>query len=119
MSSILKDPIYNAIYNGIRCEIDITIEKDCGRSALILIYSGIDAMAYLARPISQDYNEPQDFKDWVTSYLHIKGSVKITPDEWWAARCGIVHTYTPFSRKHKDGNVRILIYMAGGPSHTA
>ena len=76
-------------------------------------------MSYLARPISHEYNTPQDFKDWVTTYLHIKGDIKITPDEWWAARNGIVHTYTPLSKKHNDSNIRILQYFAGGCLHTA
>jgi hypothetical protein len=112
---MLQDPITNAINNGIRHSIDINIENKCYRSAIILIYSGIDAMAYLARPISQEYNTPQDFKDWVTSYLHIEGKTIITPDEWWAARNGIVHTYTPFSQKHKDSNIRVLQYFTHLP----
>ena len=115
MNSVSKDPIYNAIYSGIRRDIDIAIKNNCRRSAIILIYAGIDAMAYLARPISQEYNTSQDFKDWVTSYLHIEGKTIITPDEWWAARNGIIHTYTPFSKTHEDSNIRVLQYITHFP----
>jgi hypothetical protein len=115
VSSISQDPITNAINNGIRRSIDITIKNKCYRSTVILIYSGIDAMSYLARPISHEHNTSQDFKDWVTKYFHIEGKTKITSDEWWAARCGIIHTYTPFSKKHKDSNVRVLEYAIHFP----
>jgi hypothetical protein len=119
MNSISRDPIVNAINNGIRRDIDIAVENECFRSALILIYSGIDAMAHLSRPKSREYNTPQDFKDWVKRYFHIEGTTSITPDEWWAARNGIVHTYTPFSKKHKQNGVRVLGYMVGAHPHIA
>jgi hypothetical protein len=47
MNSIEIDPIINAIYRGIKRGIQIAIENDCFDSAIILILSGIDSMAYL------------------------------------------------------------------------
>jgi hypothetical protein len=40
-----EDPVINAIYKGIRPGIDLTIEHNCLSSAVVLILSGIDAIA--------------------------------------------------------------------------
>lgn len=112
MNSISRDPIYNAINNGIRRDINVAIENKCYRSTIILIYCGIDAMAYLSRPKTHEYSKPQDFKNWVEKYFHVEGETKITPDEWWVARNGWVHAYTIFSNKNRS--TRSLAYMVEG-----
>ena len=50
MSELSRDPIINALHNGIKPSIRMTLENDCLDSAVILILSGIDAMAYLGMP---------------------------------------------------------------------
>src|SRR5262249_22204392 len=80
--------------------------------ALILAYSTIDAFASLAR------NDPEestsaDFKAWVGTYL-VPGSElegRVTPDELWAARCGLLHTFGPEARDVRKKGVRRVIYL--------
>ena len=49
-----RDPIINVIHNGIKRGIRVALENNCLPAALILIYSGIDTMAYLNMPADQD-----------------------------------------------------------------
>lgn len=50
MADLSQDPIINVIHNNIRKGIDVTIGNKCLGSAVILILSAIDAMAYLGMP---------------------------------------------------------------------
>lgn len=113
--TLSRDPIINAINNGIKRDIDITVENDCGRAAIILIYSAIDAMANINRPEAQKYNTSTDFKDWVSRYFCIEGETKITPEEWWAARNATVHTYGIFARDNIEKNTRCIGYIFKSP----
>ena len=44
--------------------INVTLEHDCDASAVILILSAIDAMAYLTMPKDQRDVRPDDFIKW-------------------------------------------------------
>ena len=50
MNDLSRDPIVNAIDNGIRRGIQVAIDNGCYGSAVTLIYAGIDAMAFLGMP---------------------------------------------------------------------
>ena len=113
-SRISQDPVYNAIYQGICRDIDITIENKCWRAAVILIFAGIDAMAHLGRPTVSKFNEADNFKNWVERYFHLNGHTTVSSEEWWAARNAIVHTYGAYARAHsKRSDLRVLSWMVG------
>lgn len=111
---IQKDPIINAIYKGIKKGIEVAFESGCLGSALILIYSGIDAMAYLSMPESQKGVRSRDFKQWVTRYIQIDAKETITTEEFYSARCAVLHTYGVESGKTRSGHARMIGYMVGG-----
>jgi hypothetical protein len=78
---------------------------------LALVYSGIDVVASLeAKP-----NEKVKayFVKWVESYLLKAGSLKCSGIELYAARCGIVHTFTSRSDFSKKGKARSIYYAWG------
>jgi len=52
MADLSQDPVINSVYNGIKRGIRVALENDCFGSAVILILSGIDTMAYIAMPAS-------------------------------------------------------------------
>ncbi|HEY5124999.1 MAG TPA: hypothetical protein VIK14_14800 [Ignavibacteria bacterium] len=106
-----KDPINNAINEGIRRSININLDNKCFGAAIILIFAGIDAMSCLNREEEKDYNDSIDFKIWVEKYFHVFGQTKITPEEWWAARNAIIHTYGAYSKLHNEQDVRVLSWM--------
>jgi len=69
MTDLSRDPIINAVHNGIKRGIRVAIENDCLGSAVILILSGIDSMAYLAMPATQDDVTRSDFVRWAEQYI--------------------------------------------------
>lgn len=106
-----KDPVQNAINDGIRRSINVTIDQQCWGAAVVLIFAGIDAMANLARPVEKEFNDAEDFKEWVKRYLILKGQTQITPDEWWVARNAITHTFGAYAKGHKKNGIRLLGWM--------
>jgi hypothetical protein len=111
MKTPSRDPINNAINEGIRRDINVAIDNGCFRAAVILIFAGIDAMSHISRPASDKYNGPDDFKNWVKRYFHVSGQTTVTPEEWWAARNAIIHTYGGYARLHEQPGVRIIGWM--------
>ena len=108
---VSREPIENAIYRGIVRGIQVALQNKCYRAVLVLIYSGIDAMANLTRPDDQVEVEPNDFTDWVTKYIEIDAEEQVTPEEFYGARCGVLHTYGVESRKTRHGKARKVGYM--------
>lgn len=117
MKYISSDPVNNAINDGMLRDINICIENECFRAAVILIFAGIDAMSYMNRPEGNQYNDSKDFKNWVSKYFHVFGQTKITSEEWWAARNAIVHSYGAYSKLHKKKDVRVLGWMVNSDPH--
>ncbi len=111
---ISRDPVTNAIYGGIKRGIRVALDNECYGSALILIFAGIDAMANLGRPESQKEVQPADFIRWVDTYIKIDSEEQITGEEFYSARCAVLHTYGVESRRTTSGTARKLGYMVGG-----
>lgn len=88
-----NDPIQNIIYDGIRKGIDACLAAECHRSALVLIYSAIDTMAYLSMGPGRQKVEKNDFIQWSERYLDIAGETVVTGLEWYSARCAILHNF--------------------------
>ncbi len=112
-----SDPFINAIYQGIKRGIQVAYGNECYGACLILIYCGVDAMAYLDIPPNQAEVESKDFIQWAERYLSPKlgnQTTRITGDELYSARCAVVHTYSVYPRKTKSRKVRIIGYVVGG-----
>jgi hypothetical protein len=105
------DPIINIIINGIKRDIKISFENQCYRAVLILIYAGIDAMAYLNMAHGKSEVDKIDFIEWVEKYIHIEGETSIKGVEFYAARCSIIHSYGVHSRITAMGESRLISYM--------
>jgi hypothetical protein len=109
---IVHPSIERVLYGkrGIVAGIESCVNAMCVMSALTLIYSAIDAIAGLARDLDKKENDGGDFKAWVGLYYLPSLTASITSQDLWAARCGIVHAYSPHSGLSHSGDVRILIY---------
>ena len=112
MTDRARDPVINAIHSGIRRGIQVTVENDCLASAVILIYSGIDTMAYLAMPEGQAEVKPRDFIDWAERYIKFPCKDQLTGADMFGARCAMVHTYSVSSRLSRAGKARIIGYLS-------
>lgn len=111
MPSLSRDPIINAVYNGIKKGIRVALENECYGSAVILIYSGIDTMAYLSIPDGQEDVTRNDFIKWANGYISFPCKEQVTGLELYGARCGMVHTYSIASRLSRQGKCRQIGYV--------
>jgi hypothetical protein len=97
--------------------IDLLVDGEYQRPALILIYSAIDASASLARPVSKEYSTRQDFFRWVDRYLLTSGAApRCSAIDLYAARCGLLHTHAPEAALSDSGEARIIGYAWGNAS---
>jgi hypothetical protein len=100
--------------------IDLCIKSKYLLSALKLIYSAIDNMAFLWADI--EYTTPTDFKRFADSYILQNSDLDCTSDELYIARCGLLHQNTANNRKLSPGT-RYIFYSWGtyqpnqGPEH--
>ena len=111
ITDLSRDPIINAVHNGIKQGIRTMLEHDCLGSAVILILSGIDAMAYIAMPAKQDDVTRRDFVRWVEQYIKLPCSEQLTGLDLYGARCAMLHNYGVASDLSRKGKCRQVGYM--------
>ena len=86
------------------------LEANYHESAMILLYSGIDAMAWLTRPANIDDVRGQDFIDWINAYFLPDSGFTLTATDLFAARCGLVHSNTAESKLNRKGQASKVFY---------
>jgi hypothetical protein len=106
-----QDPIINVIHNGIRKGINVTLENGCEGSAVILILSAIDTMAYLSMPQEQEDVTKTDFIGWADRYIRFPGTEQLTGADLYGARCAMLHSYGIVSQLSREGKCRMVAYM--------
>ena len=114
MTSLDKDPVINAIYKGIKAGIEVTLNNGCLSSCAILIYAGIDSMAYLDMPQSQSEVTSGDFIQWVDKYIRFPCREQLSGADLYGARCSMLHQYGVESRMSREGKCRVVGYMDKG-----
>ena len=78
---------------------------------LVLLYTGIDVMASL-EPLPGEGTQ-STFVRWADRYLLNGRGFPCTALDLFAARCGILHTFTPDSRLYREGKARQIAYAWG------
>jgi hypothetical protein len=98
--------------------IDILSENNLISPTLVLIYSTIDAAAWLDVRGDRDV-KARDFITWVNSYLLPNSGLACTAEELYGARCGLLHSMTGESRLSRQRGVRFISYAHGDQSAEA
>ena len=95
---------------------DECVNKHRVLPALVLIYTGIDSVSWIA---SEDPNEKPGtrFKNWVDAWMLKNGKLNCTAEELYAARCGVLHRLTPDSTLSEKNGVRKITYAWGKAKH--
>lgn len=93
--------------------IELCLNAKLQRSSLVLLYSGIDIVAWLNRPVSKERATRKDFISWIDDYLLPNTNIKYEAIDLYAARCGIVHSYSFSSRLSKKGEAKEIYYSYG------
>jgi hypothetical protein len=107
-----RDPITKAVYGGIKKGIQVAVENNCLGSAVILILSGIDSMAFLNMPASQKDVTGNDYIEWADRYIKFPCVEKLTGADLYGARCAMLHTYGVVSKLSRDGKCRMVGYLS-------
>jgi hypothetical protein len=94
--------------------IDACIEKKLNTPALILIYSAIDTTGWLDS--SEEFATKASFMKWVDAYLLKAKPLRCTSLDLYAARCGLLHTFTPDSQLSILRKARRIYYAWGTAS---
>ena len=91
--------------------IDACLNNKLIGPALILIYSAIDTVGWLDS--NDQFATRNSFIDWTNRYLLTTNRLSCTAVELYAARCGLLHTFTPNSKLSSDKKARRLCYTWG------
>jgi hypothetical protein len=110
MTTFGEDPVFNAVYDGIKRDIQTLLDAKRWRGALILIYSGMDAMAWVGMNGQQEDVDRSAFVAWAERYIRFQGSEQLTGLDLYGARCALLHNYSVFSRLSREGKCRVIGY---------
>jgi hypothetical protein len=72
VKNLRKESLSNVIHEGIKRGIEVLLEKKCYGSAVILIYAGIDAMAFLGMPANRQDVTSHDFITWAEKHIRFE-----------------------------------------------
>ena len=106
-----QDPIINVIHNSIRKGVNVTLENECDGSAVILMLSAIDTMAYLSMPEGQEDVQRDDFTRWADRYMQFPGKDQLTGADLYGARCAMLHSFGAQSKMSRTGQCRVILWM--------
>lgn len=93
----------------------LCFDNECWEAGVILLYSLIDAMAWLWRdPSHADVTGP-DFREWVGRYMLPAADIHVSTEDLYGARCGLLHSLTGESKKHRELKARKVSYRRTVP----
>jgi hypothetical protein len=123
MMLMLVEPKLDEVVNGKRgmlTGIRTCLQSECLVSAVTLMFSSLDALAALTRPIGTQSTNGAVFKAWVDRYIKPASSLGCTADDLWGARCGVLHLYSPDSDLSAQNKARRIYYQwDAGPAADA
>lgn len=108
--SHLADLVQIVIERGIKGPIEILLQQRSYPAALILIYSGMDTMAFLSMPAAKTDVMRSDFIAWAHQYIGLPGFVGT---DLYGARCSILHGGAQ-SRFTREGRGRAVLHTGSG-----
>jgi hypothetical protein len=100
-------------FDELEAAIQLTLNAKKHLPTLILIYSSIDILAWLNRPVTHPDVVTSDFISWVDKYLLPRSNLNCSSLDLYAARCGIVHSYSAESKLSREGKVKQIWYAWG------
>lgn len=112
MSQNANDPLNKFLAENLRAT-QLLYENQLFGQLLVVIYSGIDAMGLMRAPLSATESTGSTFKGWVCTHLLPKGQFHFNDVDLWAARCGVLHTFTADSDLAKQGKAKQIQYVSG------
>jgi hypothetical protein len=88
--------------------MELCVLKRLYSPALVLLYSGIDAAAWVSSEKAS--TDRTAFKEWVNRYLLPTKSLPCAADDLYSARCAVLHNLASDSDMTKRGLARVIWY---------
>lgn len=95
---------------GIVRGAELCLESDLISAALILIYSSIDAAAWLWSDPGAEDSTRKNFEAWVNEFMLPATDLDCTATDLYGARCGLIHRLTSESILSAKGKARNICY---------
>jgi hypothetical protein len=96
--------------------MDDCVSKRMIIPALILIYTAIDSVGWIASDNPKE-GVGTRFQNWVNNWMLNNGRLTCAAEELYAARCGVLHTLTPNSTLNEKKGVRKIADAWGKARH--
>ena len=93
--------------------IDLCVARGLRMPALILTYSAIDFLAWLARPAGKTSVDRQEFVGFAKKYIVDAGFSQCSAIDLYAARCAHVHSNSFESSLSASGAASVVLYAWG------
>ena len=110
LAGLARDPIVNVVYTGIKHPIRLLMDSECFPAAVTLIYSGMDAMAFLNMPPKQTDVTGDDFIKWAERYIRFPCQEQLSGLDLYGARCSVLHAHGIKSKLSRQGRCRMIGY---------
>jgi hypothetical protein len=81
--------------------------------AQVLLFSWIDIISSLHRPIADEETSRKHFLDWLRKFASVE-QLGIKPIDVYAARCGALHTGSPFSALSRKQGASVISWTHTG-----
>ena len=105
----------DTLVRGMCSEIDKAHNAGAYIATITLIYVCIDSLSYLNMPLKQRIQNKSDFILWVNTYLKTDPNQEYQYQgiDIYAARCGQLHTYSPYSDFALKNKAKTIGYHDG------
>ena len=89
---------------GLLAEIRRCQDAGAVTAAAVMVYIGVDVMAFLSMPAGQDKQGRQDFINWVNQYLRAapESTYQYDGRDVYGARCALLHSYAVEADYHQQ-----------------
>jgi hypothetical protein len=104
------DPLHNFVHHQLKRSIRLLVDAQCWSAAIVLVYAGIDTMAYLGLPKGQLNVSRSDFIAWAGRYIRFPSSEQLTGEDLYGARCAMLHQFGVTSSMSRKGECRVIGY---------
>jgi hypothetical protein len=112
-SSLTNEQMISGYFEATIDAVRTLYEKKLYGHCLLVIYSTIDTLGLLDAPPITTQASQETFKSWTKKYLLCDPDMEFNDVDLWAARCSLLHTFTPKSLLSNKGKAREFVYYSG------
>jgi hypothetical protein len=83
--------------------------EQCFEQSLVVLYALIDTVGLVDNQFGKTSANRTTFKNWINTYVNVS-SLNVSADDIYAARCGILHSFSSESDLSRKGRAKEIQY---------